>query len=972
MASIIQLIIDAKNNASPALRQIATDVQHLDKAVGTLNKLATLDLGLSGLQAALSTAQQIAQAVSETSQAGAGYERLSQSFSALASEHNTSGASILQAINEVTQGTLSNQTIMQQANNAMLLGVADSAEEFETLAKIAVDRGRAMGISMEYAFESIVKGVGRLSPLILDNLGIVLDADKTYADFAESIGKTADQLSDAEKRMALLERLKAEVSDFDSSSVIDAAASWERLSSSMSNATAAAGDWINKNTPLIETVDVLASRLTMLAGIFSSDVNTKSQGMAEQIREAREEISFYNEELERHQENLKNQKARGDAFSQIFTNSAIENNKALLEELNKMLDEMIVKHNALSSITFTGSDYTSIRPAAEALSDLSGEYEKITDVVVNDYAKAMGISDAAARQSIIAVINMKGSWESAVPALYAAADAAVRAAESIRYANSLISGTLSSVESAALQAYVDSGFNPAVIDSYKVVNAEITAMEQTLANMDSIDAKFYMKQVGEESAATFKGISELANESTKAVGGVGGATKSLTKEFQDLRSVVDGIVSSSLQDIGGADLSKYLPYQDQPGEDARRIASVMVEGWDSEWAEYFKNKFPELFTKYMGDAGGDIQKASALLLKDFQDGLRPELLDKDKIKELAKRMFLADKETSKMVDEIAQELAKELNITIEEARAAVGGAAGIKKKVPSKEEVEKLLGDGSMVPKWKMDGAREKFVEAGKAAGLLDENGYLYVDVLVKPGVDGVIEGDYKLQISSFVFADKTALIDNLQKAIAINLLVTPWLPSTFATDFETNVASKLPKTLALQVLPAALDLERWNKFLTFIEGSVNNVDLTINPTISTTTFESTFAPIRTALAEGFVTQESIDLMVFNLSAGLGLGILQNQDAFTPNGALVAAFMINKFNEMNVGLMMANSLATQLQQAQKTFEAGAANSGKAWGDAFLKVVQANVPMELVRILSELITPQVEQQNSNNRQRGESE
>jgi len=198
-----------------------------------------------------------------------------------------------------------------------------------------------------------------------------------------------------------------------------------------------------------------------------------------------------------------------------------------------------------------------------------------------------------------------------------------------------------------------------------------------------------------------------------------------------------------MQDIGGADLSKYLPYKDQPGEDAKRIASVMVEGWDSEWVDYFKNKFPGLFSQYMGEAGGDIQAASANLLKDFQDGIRPELLDKGKIKELAKRMFLADKETSKMVEEIATDLAKELNISIEEAKAAVGSATGLKTKVP-KEEVDKILGENNITPKWKMDGAREKFVEAGKAAGLLDENGYLFVDVAVKMGASGAITWSWK------------------------------------------------------------------------------------------------------------------------------------------------------------------------------------------------------------------------------------
>lgn len=970
MPSIIQLILDAKNNASPALKQVASDLQNLDKNVATLNKIATLDLGLTGLQAALATIQQIGQAVSEVSQAGAQFERLAGSFDALATSHSVGSQSILSAIESVTQGTLSQQTIMQQANNAMLLGVADTADEFSTLAKIAVDRGRAMGISMEYAFESIVKGVGRLSPLILDNLGIVLDADKTYGEFASSIGKAADELTDAEKRMALLNRLKEEVSDFDSSSVNDNASAWERLSAATDNATAALGNFINATTPLLSTLNEVSSMLDIFSGKISTDEGTILRGLEAEISGAQEIIARLKKELADMEKN-----GEPNLLQQLFGADSIDSKNAQIEFYEKALESLQARVRAFKAedaSLFKDNDDVSIYRQASALNDLEREYGEVGQNIINWYAKALDISKEEAESSIQSTIRLKGSWEAAAPAIAEAGNQAIIAAQNLQRATSLINSTLGSIQSAALQAYVDSGYDPSVIDSYRSVNAEITAMSGALEDMNEIDAAFYMRQMTEEGSAGFKAITEYANESTKAVGGVASKTKSLTKEFQDLSSVVGGIVSSAYSDIGGADLSEFLPYQDQPGEDAKRIASVMVEGWDSEWVDYFKNKFPDLFSTYMGEAGGDIQKASALLLKDFQDGLRPELLDKDKIKDLAKRMFLADKETSKMVDEIAKDLAKELGITIEEAQAAVGSAAGIKKKIPTKEEIDKLLGENDLTPKWKMDGAREKFVEAGKAAGLLDENGYLFVEVAIKPGASGAIEGDYKLQISSFVFEDKTTFMESLQKAIAVNLLVTPWLPATFATDFETNVASKLPKTLALQVLPAALDLDRWTNFITGLEGAVSNVDLSINPTMSTETFESTFAPIRTALAEGFVTQETLDLMVFNLSAGLGLTIMQNQDSFTPNGALVATFIVNKFNELNVGMMMASSLATQLQQAEKTFQTSAENSGKVWGDAFLKMVQSNVPIELIRILSELVTPQVQQKTNEDRDRGESE
>ena len=46
-------------------------------------------------------------------------------------------------------------------------------------------------------------GIGRQSRMILDNLGIILDLDKTYGDYAETIGKTTDEFTEMDKKMAL-------------------------------------------------------------------------------------------------------------------------------------------------------------------------------------------------------------------------------------------------------------------------------------------------------------------------------------------------------------------------------------------------------------------------------------------------------------------------------------------------------------------------------------------------------------------------------------------------------------------------------------------------------------------------------------------------------------------------------------------------------------------------------------------------
>jgi hypothetical protein len=60
------------------------------------------------------------------------------------------------------------------------------------------------GQSMTEAFNDITLGVARQSRMILDNLGIIIDADKAYQDYAKTLGKTAESLTETEKRQAFM------------------------------------------------------------------------------------------------------------------------------------------------------------------------------------------------------------------------------------------------------------------------------------------------------------------------------------------------------------------------------------------------------------------------------------------------------------------------------------------------------------------------------------------------------------------------------------------------------------------------------------------------------------------------------------------------------------------------------------------------------------------------------------------------
>lgn len=108
----------------------------------------------------------------------------------------------LAKLDEVAQGTVSRADLIATAGRAILLGIP--AKQIADLLDVARASAIATGESVSKAFEDIATGVGRASPQILDNLGIIVDAEAAYAKYGESIGKSSEELTTFERKQAIL------------------------------------------------------------------------------------------------------------------------------------------------------------------------------------------------------------------------------------------------------------------------------------------------------------------------------------------------------------------------------------------------------------------------------------------------------------------------------------------------------------------------------------------------------------------------------------------------------------------------------------------------------------------------------------------------------------------------------------------------------------------------------------------------
>ena len=130
-------------------------------------------------------------------------DSMSRAFDSLSGGAGNAKIALTQ-LSDAAGGTMSQFDLLQQANNALILGVVKNSDEMNEMFKVAIKLGRAVGRTAKESVESLVTGIGRQSRLMLDNIGIIMDAEKAYSTFAAELGVTVESLDDAERRQAFL------------------------------------------------------------------------------------------------------------------------------------------------------------------------------------------------------------------------------------------------------------------------------------------------------------------------------------------------------------------------------------------------------------------------------------------------------------------------------------------------------------------------------------------------------------------------------------------------------------------------------------------------------------------------------------------------------------------------------------------------------------------------------------------------
>ena len=208
--SQLKIILALKDEATKKLQGFKKTLGSFQKQ--TASGFDTAKKGLSAIRkpALVATAALTGVAVAGFKLAeGAGkYESIRDAFQSMTDGMGVGVEEFEKNVAEASAGTLDKLTILQGGTRALsLMGketFSDFGSQFAQMAELSKKAARATGMDVTYMFDSLITGMSRESKMILDNLGITVDLTKAKEDYAATLGKSADELTIAEEKTAVL------------------------------------------------------------------------------------------------------------------------------------------------------------------------------------------------------------------------------------------------------------------------------------------------------------------------------------------------------------------------------------------------------------------------------------------------------------------------------------------------------------------------------------------------------------------------------------------------------------------------------------------------------------------------------------------------------------------------------------------------------------------------------------------------
>jgi hypothetical protein len=295
VASIINTIVT--KSTTQGFQQTGQQVDELSKkqtrlanqSTNTGRAFASQASGLGGFVAAYAGAAATFFALQQSFSAlsaAARSQALVEGVNSLAQSVGQNGPKIVASLKSITQGQLSIAESAQNAGIALSAGLG--GEQIDQLSDIATRASKVLGRDLTDSIQRLVRGVGKLEPELLDELGIFTRIEPAVERYAAKVGKSVSSLTNFERRQAfanaVIEEGTAKYRNVDTT-LADSSQNLNKLAASLTDLTTKIGQVLsNILDPIVsylnKDVNNLAGVLVVLGTlVFSKLGQVVSQGL---------------------------------------------------------------------------------------------------------------------------------------------------------------------------------------------------------------------------------------------------------------------------------------------------------------------------------------------------------------------------------------------------------------------------------------------------------------------------------------------------------------------------------------------------------------------------------------------------------------------------------------------------------------------------------------------------------------------
>ena len=226
--------------------------------------------GLVGVYAAAAANVFAISAAFEALNAAAKFQTIIRGTEQLANAVGTSAETVINSMKNITNGQLSMAEAAKAANMALSAGF--NVNQIEDFTMVATKAAKTLGRDLTDSIQRVTRGIIKLEPELLDELGIFTRIEPAVNAYALQLGKSASQLTTFEKRQAFAVQVTKDGTNAfkDVTLAADSSqASFEKLVATFSDlAIQGAGLIANALAPLADFLnDSLGTQLILLGAV---------------------------------------------------------------------------------------------------------------------------------------------------------------------------------------------------------------------------------------------------------------------------------------------------------------------------------------------------------------------------------------------------------------------------------------------------------------------------------------------------------------------------------------------------------------------------------------------------------------------------------------------------------------------------------------------------------------------------------